>query len=167
MYDILPNTTHNIFDQSIINKIQHFKDKYRGKHIGFIASCFDLMHPGHILMLEDAHFKVDILIVGLQTDPTLNRSNKNKPIQTYKERYIMVNSLIYVDEILQYATEDDLLNILKYLTPDLRILGSDWRGKSYTGYELPIDVYFHERNHGWSTSDLRKRVVEAEQNKIK
>ena len=165
MYDIIPDEIHNVFNQTTINHIQDIKEKYRGQRIGIIASCFDLLHPGHILMLEDAHSKVDILVVALQTDPTINRSSKNKPIQSYKERFIMINSIIYTDEIIQYTTEDDLLNILKHLEPDLRVLGSDWQGKQYTGHELPIPVYFHERNHGWSTSDLRRRVAEAENNK--
>ena len=173
MYDILPDVSQNLFDKSTIEYIQQLKERHTGKRIGFTASTFDLIHPGHILMLEDAHSKVDILIVALQTDPTIDRSSKNKPVQTYKERYIMVNSIIYVDHIIKYATtrsgddqrsstEDDLLNILKHLEPDLRILGSDWKGKAYTGHKLSIPVYFHERNHGWSTSNLRKRVVEAE-----
>jgi glycerol-3-phosphate cytidylyltransferase len=165
MYDISSDSYHNLFNQTTIEKIKQFKEQHRGKRIGFTASCFDLLHPGHILMLEDAHSKVDILIVALQTDPTINRSSKNKPVQTYKERHIMLNSVIYVDNIIEYATEDDLLNILKHLEPNLRILGSDWKGKAYTGHKLSIPVYFHERNHGWSTSNLRKRVVEAENNK--
>lgn len=162
MYDISPDDSYNLFNQSTIYRIQALRKKYAGQRIGFIASCFDLLHPGHILMLEDAHSKVDVLIVGLQTDPTIDRSCKNKPIQTYKERYIMLDSIIYVDEIIQYATENDLLHILKYLNPNLRILGSDWKGKPYTGHELLIDVYFHERSHGWSTSELRRRVAGAE-----
>ena len=145
--------------------IAYLKEKYTGKKIGFTCSCFDLLHTGHCLMLEDSKAQCDILIIGLQTDPTIDRKNKNKPIQDYEERFIMINSIKYVDEVIKYETEADLLNILKELNPDVRILGSDWRGKEFTGYELPIDIYWHERNHNWSTSNLRRRIYESENNK--
>jgi len=113
-------------------------------------------------MLKDAKMQCDILIVGLQTDPTIDRPNKNRPIQSYEERKIMVDGIKYVDEIVEYATENDLLNILKILNPNVRILGTDWKGRPYTGYKLPIKIHWHKRNHNYSTSELRQRVYEAE-----
>ena len=144
------------------------KNKEVGK-IGFVASAFDLLHAGHIKMLEDAKEQCDYLIAALQTDPTIDKSyrteTKNKPIQTITERQIMIESIRYVDEVIIYETENDLYNLLWDINPDVRILGSDWEKKSFTGIDLPIQIYFHERNHPWSTSDLRKRVHEAELSK--
>ena len=148
----------NIYNSDTRQCIANLKSKYEGKNIGFTCSAFDLFHCGHIIMLEDASKQCDVLIVGLHTDPNIDRSNKNIPIQTYEERYIQVNGCKYVDEIIKYATEDDLHNILTELTPDVRVLGSDWRNKEYTGYNLPIEIYWHERNHNWSTSFLRERI---------
>jgi glycerol-3-phosphate cytidylyltransferase len=113
-------------------------------------------------MLKDAKSQCDILIIGLQTDPTIDRKNKNKPVQEYEERVIMVNSIKYIDEIIKYSTEEDLYNLLSILKPDIRIIGTDWKGKKYTGYDLPIKIYWHERNHNWSTSNLRKRIYDNE-----
>tara|TARA_B100000676_G_scaffold159133_1_gene156812 strand:- start:157 stop:537 length:381 start_codon:yes stop_codon:yes gene_type:complete len=118
-------------------------------------------------MLEDCKNQCDVLIIGLQTDPTLDRKNKNKPVQSYEERKIMIQSIKYVDDIIEYSTEAELLQILEILKPDVRIIGSDWRGKNYTGYLLPITIHWHERNHNWSTSGLRKRVYESEREKHK
>jgi glycerol-3-phosphate cytidylyltransferase len=132
--------------------------------IGFVASSFDLLHAGHMLMLEDAKSRCDYLVIALQTDPTLDRPDtKNKPIQSYEERKIMVKGCRFVDSLIEYATEADLHKILVALKPDIRILGSDWEGKPYTGHELTdIPVYFHQRTHSYSTTALRRRVAEAE-----
>jgi glycerol-3-phosphate cytidylyltransferase len=102
----------------------------------------------------------------LHNDPTINRSSKNKPIQSIEERRIIINSNKYVHSVIEYNTESDLYNILINLNPDLRMLGSDWKGKQYTGNELQIQIYFHERNHNWSTSNLRKRIFDAEYAKL-
>jgi len=135
--------------------------------IGFTCSAFDLLHTGHALMLKDAKEQCDILVVGLQTDPSLNRPNtKNKPVQSFIEREEMLQAIRYVDEIIYYATEDDLVNILKTLKPDVRTLGTDWQGKHYTGHELEIKIHWHERDHPWSTSHLRQRVHQAEAQKL-
>jgi glycerol-3-phosphate cytidylyltransferase len=136
-----------------------------GIRIGFVASCFDLLHAGHVLMLEDARSRCDLLVVALQTDPTIDRpDSKNKPVQDYKERCIMVAGCRYVDVLIEYATEADLHRILVALQPDIRVLGSDWEGKPYTGYELAgIPVHFHQRTHSYSTTALRRRVAQAEQ----
>lgn len=141
--------------------------------VGFTCSSFDLFHAGHYLMLEDAKKQCDYLIVGLQRDPTIDESyrvetggkNKNKPILSFEERYIQVKGCKYIDEIIEYTTEEELYNILVRLNPSVRILGSDWEGKKYTGYDLDIPIYFHNRDHEYSTSNLRKRVYEAEFNK--
>ena len=127
--------------------------------IGFTCSCFDLLHAGHILMLKDAKQQCDKLIVGLQTDPTLDRPEKNKPIQSYEERHIQLEAVKYVDEILKYNTEKELFEILRMLRPDVRILGSDYEGKYFTGQELNIPIYYHKRNHDYSSSNLRKKIL--------
>ena len=142
--------------------------------IGFTCSSFDLFHAGHYLMLEDCKNKCDYLIIGLQKDPTVDEKyrlktggkNKNKPIQTFEERYIQVKGCKYIDEIVEYTTEEELYELLLKINPDVRILGSDWEGKEYTGHNLDIPIYFHNRNHNYSTSNLRKRVYNAEFNKL-
>jgi glycerol-3-phosphate cytidylyltransferase len=141
--------------------------------VGYTCRSFELFHAGHYLMLEDAKKQCDYLIVGLQRDPTIDESyrldtggkNKNKPIQSYEERYIQVKGCKYIDKIMEYTTEEELYKILIEIEPNVRILGSDWEGKKYTGYDLDIPIYFHNRDHEYSTSNLRKRVYEAEFNK--
>ena len=132
---------------------------FKDKKVGFTCSCFDLLHAGHILMLKDAREQCDYLIVGLQTDPTIDRPDtKNKPIQSYEERYIQLEAIKYVDEIVKYETENDLMKLLFDLNPDVRILGSDWENKPFTGYSLHIPIYFHKRDHDYSTSNLRDKI---------
>ena len=126
--------------------------------VGFTCSCFDLLHAGHIIMLKDAKEQCNKLIVGLQTDPTIDRPEKNKPIQSYEERYIQLEAIKYVDEIIKYETEEELYQLLKILRPDVRILGSDYEGEYFTGTELNIPIYYHKRNHNYSTSSLRKKI---------
>lgn len=125
---------------------------------GFTCSCFDLLHAGHILMLEEAKLQCDRLIVGLQTDPTLDRPTKNKPIQSVTERYIQLAAVKYVDEIIPYSTEQDLSNLLKALPIDIRIIGEDYRDKDFTGKELNIPLYYNKREHDWSSSALRNAM---------
>ena len=130
------------------------------KIIGFTCSCFDLLHAGHILMLKDAKKHCDYLIVGLQIDPTIDRpQEKKKPIQSLKERKIQLEAVKYVDEIIEYSTEKKLYKLLKKITPDIRILGSDYKGKSFTGDDLDIKIYYHSRNHNFSSTNLRKKIV--------
>ena len=132
---------------------------------GFTCSCFDLMHPGHIKMLQDARNQCDYLIVGLQEDPTIDRPDtKNKPIQTLEERYIMLSAVRFVDEIMIYKTEDDLYSYLKKNKPDIRILGSDYDipDKRFTGDNLNIDIYYHKRDHNWSSTEMRQRIIKSE-----
>ena len=149
-----------------LDNIVTIKNKYQNKKIGFTCSCFDILHCGHCIMLEDAKNQCDILIIGLQTDPTIDRKDKNKPVQSYEERNIMINSIKYVDEVIEYSTEAELYELLKILNPDVRILGSDWKGKQFTGYDLDINIHWHERNHSWSTSSLRNRIYKSELDKI-
>ena len=130
------------------------------RKIGFTCSCFDLLHAGHILMLEDAKAQCDKLIVGLQTDPTIDRPEKNKPIQSFEERYIQLQAVKYIDEIFIYDTEEDLYKKILYFNPDVRILGSDHKGKSFTGDDLNISIYYHQRNHNYSSTNLRKKLLE-------
>lgn len=129
---------------------------------GFTCGSFDLLHAGHAMMLEEAKLYCDYLIVAIQSDPSLDRESKNKPVQAYEERITMLKAIRYVDEITYYDTEHDLYELLKRIKPDVRIIGADWKGKEYTGHDLPIEVVFNSRNHGYSSSDLRRRVYEAE-----
>ena len=134
------------------------------KIVGFTCSCFDLLHAGHILMLEDSKKQCDYLIVGLQSDPTIDRSDtKNKPVQSLKERQIQLEAIKYIDEIVIYNTENELYGMLKEINPDIRILGSDYKNKSFTGDDLPIKIYYHNRNHSFSTTNLRKQIINLDQ----
>jgi glycerol-3-phosphate cytidylyltransferase len=129
---------------------------------GFTCSTFDLFHAGHIIMLEEAKKQCDYLIVGLQTDPTVDRPYKNKPVQTVFERYIQLKACRYVDEVVVYATEKELIDILLSYTIDVRILGQEYEGQEFTGSELDIQCYFNKRKHSFSTTELRQRGVDAE-----
>ena len=132
--------------------------------VGFTASTFDLLHAGHIAMLRDAKSQCNHLICGLQIDPSCDRMDKNKPIQSIVERYTQLSAVKYVDEIIVYATENDLIDILQMYPINIRILGEEYRNKDFTGKDecrnRGIDLYFNKRDHRFSTSDLRKRVCE-------
>ena len=132
--------------------------------IGFTCSTFDLFHAGHIMMLKEARTQCDYLIVGLQTDPTIDRPvEKNKPIQSVFERYEQLKACKYIDEIIVYETEDDLLNILLSYPINVRILGEEYMNKNFTGANLShIELYFNTRRHNFSTTELRQRVINAE-----
>ena len=129
---------------------------------GFTCSSFDLFHAGHLSMLREAKDQCDYLICGLQTDPSFDRKEKNKPIQTVVERYTQLKALSYVDEIIPYNTEEDLKDLLTLYTIDVRILGVEYKTQEFTGKDIcqkrGIDLYFNKRDHRFSTSDLRKRV---------
>ena len=129
---------------------------------GWTCGAFDLLHAGHIELFKDCKSKCDHLIVGLQSDPTLDRPEKNRPIQTLEERLVMLQAVKYIDEIVIYHTENDLYTILKAMKPHIRINGADWKEKKFTGYDLDMQYYFHKRNHSWSTTDLRGRIYEEE-----
>ena len=130
---------------------------------GFTAGAMDLLHAGHVLMLKECRSQCDYLIVGLQNDPSVTDAEyrgkkKNKPIETLQERQIRLEGCKYVDEIIVYDTEDDLYKLLKTLQPDVRFLGPDWKGKHFTGYDLPIKIVFNSRNHNFSSTNLRERI---------
>ena len=134
--------------------------------VGFTCSTFDLFHAGHVMMLKEAKTQCDHLIVGLQMDPTIDRpTTKNKPLQTVLERFIQVQACKYVDEIIPYATEKELMDILTSYPIDVRIIGEEYRDKQFTGYQLPMSVYFNSRQHSFSTTELRQRVLEIEKGK--
>lgn len=126
--------------------------------IGFTCSAFDLLHAGHVIMLKECKAQCDYLIVGLHTDPSIDRPQKHKPIETVEERMIRLKGCKYVDKIVTYDTEVDLFYILKELKPDIRFLGEDWKGKHFTGDNLPIKIVFNSRNHNFSSSNLRQRI---------
>jgi len=134
--------------------------------IGITFSAFDLLHAGHVKMLEEAKQNCDYLIVGLQTDPTLDRPTKNKPTQTVVERYIQLKACKFVDEIVPYATEQDLEDILKSFTIDLRIVGDEYKERDFTGRsyceEKGIELYFNTRDHRFSSTSLRQEVYKKE-----
>ncbi|WP_426485246.1 adenylyltransferase/cytidyltransferase family protein [Flavobacterium sp. 2] len=133
---------------------------------GITFSAFDLLHAGHVKMLEEAKLYCDYLIVGLQTDPTLDRPEKNKPTQSVVERYIQLTACKYVDEIIPYATEQDLQDILQTFPIDVRILGDEYKDKNFTGRDycenVGIKLIYNKRNHRFSSSGLRKEVYERE-----
>ena len=126
---------------------------------GITFSTFDLFHTGHILMLQEAKSQCDWLIVCLQTDPTVDRPNKNKPVQTLFERFIQVRACKYVDELIVYTTEDEVIQILKAINYDVRIIGEEYSDKSFTGKNLSEGkLYFNKRQHSFSTTELRDRI---------
>lgn len=126
--------------------------------IGITASSFDLLHAGHIEMLEESKKNCDYLICCLQTDPTIDRPHKNKPIQSIVERYIQLKAVKFVDEIIPYESEDDLIDILKIKMPHIRFLGEEYRTKDFTGKDLSMNFFYNKRQHRFSTSELRHRI---------
>ena len=149
----------------IFNHIKQLKAE--GKKIGITFSTFDMLHAGHIAMLSESKNHCDYLICGLQTDPTIDRPDtKNKPVQSIVERQIQLAACRYVDEVVVYQTEQDLIDLLLILPLDVRILGVEYSDKEYTGMwegqQRGIDIVFNQRDHSFSSSSLRKRVVAAE-----
>ncbi|MGJ1194843.1 adenylyltransferase/cytidyltransferase family protein [Sphingobacterium spiritivorum] len=140
--------------------------QHKDLRIGITFSAFDLLHAGHIKMLEDARRQCDFLICGLQTDPTIDRPEKNKPTQTVVERYIQLKGCKYVDQIVPYATEQDLEDILRAFKIDVRIVGDEYKERDFTGRqyceENGIELYFNSRDHRFSSSGLRRIVAEKE-----
>lgn len=152
----------------IFNHVKKLKQE--GKKIGIVFSSFDLLHAGHVAMLSEAKNHCDYLICGLQTDPTIDRPDtKNKPIQSIVERQIQLAACRYVDEVVVYSTEQDLVDLLLILPVDVRILGVEYADKEFTGKsecELRgIDIVYNGRDHSFSSSSLRKRVYDSESNK--
>ena len=129
--------------------------------IGFTCGAFDLLHAGHVVMLQEAKNNCDFLIVGLQTDPTLDRSDKNKPVQSIYERYIQLSGIEAVDEVIPYDREASLMDILTTKPIDIRFIGEEYKDKQFTGQHLDIEIYYTSRSHTFSSTDLRKRVKAA------
>ena len=127
--------------------------------IGIIAGAFDTIHPGYMYMFRKAKEHCDYLVVCLQTDPTIERPNKLKPILTWDERYSILNGIRYIDEIVQYTTEAGLTNYLKNNHCHVRILGDDYVGKVVTGQEYSDQVIYIDRSHGWSTTKYKKLIA--------
>jgi len=127
--------------------------------VGFTASSFDLMHAGHVVMLQESKQLCDYLIIGLLTDPTLDRPDtKNKPIQSIFERYVQVASCQYVDEVIPFESEKDLEDMIQTINPDIRICGEEYKNKEHTGKGL-CHIHYNKRRHSFSTSELRERVT--------
>lgn len=152
----------------IFNKIRELKDK--GLKIGITFSTFDMLHAGHVAMLAEAKNHCDYLIAGLQTDPTIDRPDtKNQPVQSIVERQIQLAACRYVDEVVVYQTEQDLVDLLLILPLDVRILGVEYEGKRFSGddacFSRDIQIVFNGRDHSFSSSSLRKRVAAAEADK--
>ncbi len=152
----------------IFNKVKELKDQ--GKTIGIVFSSFDLLHAGHIAMLAEAKNHCDYLIAALQTDPTIDRPDtKNKPVTSIVERQIQLQAVKYVDDIVVYQTEKDLEDILLTLPIHVRILGVEYKDKDFTGKNIcgnrGIEIIYNGRDHSFSSSSLRKRVVESENTK--
>ena len=126
--------------------------------VGFTCGAFDLLHAGHVVMLEESASRCDWLIVGLHIDPSVDRQNKNSPVQSVYERFIQLNGLKYVDEIIPYSTETCLMDILLTKKIDVRFVGEDYRDKRFTGDELNIPVAYTNRKHSFSSTSLRDRV---------
>lgn len=153
----------------IFNKIKELKKE--GKRVGIVFSSFDLLHAGHIAMLSEAKNHCDYLIVGLQTDPTIDRPDtKNKPVQSIVERQIQLAACRYVDEVVVYSTEQDLVDLLLILPVDVRILGVEYSDREFSGKNecdiRNIEIIFNDRDHSFSSSSLRKRVYENELRKV-
>jgi len=130
--------------------------------VGITFSTFDLFHAGHVKMLEEAKSQCDYLIVGLQLDPSIERSEKNEPSQSIVERYIQLKGSKHVDEIVPYVTEQDLEDVLRSFEIDIRIIGVEYIDKSYTGKDYceakGIKIYYNSRDHRFSSTNLRKHV---------
>jgi glycerol-3-phosphate cytidylyltransferase len=153
----------------IFNKIKELKQE--GHKIGITFSTFDMLHAGHVAMLSEAKNHCDYLIAGLQTDPTIDRPDtKNKPIQSIVERQIQLAACRYVDEVVVYQTEQDLIDLLLILPLDVRVLGVEYEHEDFTGkaecFMRNIELVFNGRDHSFSSSSLRKRVAHAETEKL-
>ena len=134
--------------------------------VGITFSTFDLFHAGHVKMIEEAKSKCEYLIVGLQLDPSIDRPNKNKPTQSIIERYVQLRACKYIDEIIPYVSENDLIDVLSSFKIDLRIIGEEYKDKDFTGKEYcknkGIEIYYNKREHRFSSSALRKQVSNSE-----
>jgi glycerol-3-phosphate cytidylyltransferase len=145
-------------------------DSMIGKPVGFTCSTFDLLHAGHILMLAEAKTICDYLIVGVQSDPTIDRPDtKNKPVQSVVERYVQLSAVKFIDQIVVYDTEKDLEDLLMFLPISVRIIGEEYKDKEFTGKQIcedrGIKIWYNSRNHRFSSSELRNRTYQSELSK--
>jgi len=129
--------------------------------LGIIAGSFDVIHPGYVYMFRKAKEHCDYLVVALQTDPTIERSNKIKPVLLWEERKEILNSIKFIDEIIKYTTEKDLVNILKSNQYHVRILGDDYKDRYATGQEYSNEVVYVDRAHGWSTTKYKQLIAQS------
>lgn len=140
-------------------------DEDEKQEIGFTCGAFDLMHAGHVMMFEEAKQQCKYLIVGLQTDPSIDRPTKNKPIESVSERYFKLKAIKWIDEVVPYTTEEDLMLLLQLLPINVRTVGADYIGKDFTGKQFCMDegimIHYNSRAHSLSTSDIRARVAKA------
>tara|TARA_B100000497_G_scaffold121083_1_gene150354 strand:+ start:3069 stop:3500 length:432 start_codon:yes stop_codon:yes gene_type:complete len=127
--------------------------------LGFTAGNFDLLHPGYIYTFEEAKKHCDRFIVFLQKDPSLHRKSKYKPVVPLYERYKTLMAIRYIDEVYTYQTEDELLKLIEFFKPDVRILGEDYIGEEFTGKDLPIEVIYTTRTHDWSTTKIKDLIT--------
>ena len=146
-------------------------DTMMGKPVGFTCSTFDLLHAGHILMLAECKQICDYLIVGVQSDPTVDRpGTKNKPVQSIVERYVQLSAVKFVDEIIVYNTEKDLEDMLMFLPISVRIIGEEYKDKDFTGKQIcedrGIKIWYNSRSHRFSSSELRQRTYQSEMAKV-
>lgn len=146
-------------------------DDMTGKPVGFTCSTFDLLHAGHILMLAECKQVCDYLIVGVQSDPTIDRpETKNKPVQSIVERYVQLSAVKFVDQIIVYNTEKDLEDMLMFLPISVRIIGEEYKDKDFTGKQIcedrGIKIWFNSRTHRFSSSELRQRTYQSELTKV-
>jgi glycerol-3-phosphate cytidylyltransferase len=143
--------------------------EYKNKTVGITCSTFDLLHTGHIIMLEECKKHCNFLICALQVDPTIDRKEKNKPIQSLVERYIQLDAVKFVDKIIPYSTEEELITIFASLDLDVRIIGEEYKDKEFTAKDVcrkrGIKLVYNKREHDFSTTNLRERIYNQESNK--
>jgi glycerol-3-phosphate cytidylyltransferase len=141
---------------SVIEQLRHDK-----KVIGFTSSAFDLFHAGHVVMLAGARDQCDFLIAGLLVDPTQDRPDtKHRPVQSVFERWILCQSCEYIDMVIPFETEKDLIDMLTIIKPNKRFVGEEYRGTQHTGWDIPgIEIVYNERRHSFSSTELRERVM--------
>lgn len=155
---ITKKPSYDLFvDDKAINTTD-WKKQQNISTVGLVASAFDLLHTGHCLYLKESKVRCDYLIAALHIDPSIERPSKNKPIQTFEERVTQLQSSKYVDEVAWYTTEEQLEDLIRKRQPDIRFLGEDCRGKPITGEQYCKQIFYHPRNHHWSSSELRKRI---------
>ena len=140
-----------------MNLLEIEKIRKEGKRIGFTCSTFDLLHAGHTSMLAESKSRCDYLIVGLLCDPTHDREEKQKPIQSMFERWVQLSSISYVDMIIPFISEQDIIDMVLMIKPDIRIVGEEYKDKDHTGKGL-CPIYYNSRKHSFSSTELRGRV---------